>query len=373
MNFKANKNSLQNIFLFALFVLVLVQVILIFKPFYAVILWSALLYTILNPAYKKIISKLKPEKKNFNFLRTLFSGLFSIGTVLIIAFLLYFLGSKLISQLISFLESTEKFFREKPDFMSNSEFAVWLKNFLQKHNYDTEWMIDFDLRSSLMSLIQRYSSQIFIWSKAVIGSTGNFLISLVFSIFILFFFYLDGAYLAQLFIKAIPINPLYTTKLIKKFTQVIVGLSSGYLLISLYQGISSFIIMKIFNVPSALLFSVVLMFASFIPMVGAAIVWAPIGIVICFTNSVWKGILFILLCGFIVSFLDNFLRPFFLKDRIQVHPLIIFFAILGGIKLFGMNGLILGPLVIIMFFTLLDILSNEELKLKTSSEETFFL
>ena len=57
-----------------------------------------------------------------------------------------------------------------------------------------------------------------------------------------------------------------------------------------------------------------------------------------------------------MSFLDNFLRPLFLRDRINVHPLVIFFAILGGLQVFGMNGLILGPLVVILFFTVLDLL-----------------
>ena len=100
------------------------------------------------------------------------------------------------------------------------------------------------------------------------------------------------------------------------------------------------------------------MFCSFIPIVGASIVWLPIGISLCFTTTPLKGILFIVICGFCVSLLDNFLRPFLLKDRINVHLLIIFFAILGGLKVFGMNGLILGPLTVILFFTVLNMLLN---------------
>ena len=80
-------------------------------------------------------------------------------------------------------------------------------------------------------------------------------------------------------------------------------------------------------------------------------------------------ILFLILAAITISFLDNFLRPFFLKDRIKVHPLIIFFAILGGIQLFGMNGLLLGPLVIILFFTILDILSNNEKETSLSDDD----
>jgi predicted PurR-regulated permease PerM len=57
--------------------------------------------------------------------------------------------------------------------------------------------------------------------------------------------------------------------------------------------------------------------------------------------------------------LDNVLRPMFLRDRIQLHPLIIFFAILGGVSAYGFNGLILGPMVVILFLTVLDMFLNE--------------
>jgi len=54
------------------------------------------------------------------------------------------------------------------------------------------------------------------------------------------------------------------------------------------------------------------------------------------------------------------LRPFFLKDRIKVHPLVIFFAILGGISVFGLNGLLLGPIIVILFFSVLDMIVGEK-------------
>ena len=111
------------------------------------------------------------------------------------------------------------------------------------------------------------------------------------------------------------------------------------------------------------------MFASFIPLVGAAIVWVPIGVVLFITDSAVKGILFLVICGVCVSFLDNFLRPMFLKDRIHVHPLVIFFAILGGIQVFGLNGLLVGPMIVILFFTVLDMLVHSEAEVTVMREE----
>ena len=62
------------------------------------------------------------------------------------------------------------------------------------------------------------------------------------------------------------------------------------------------------------------------------------------------------------------MRPLFLKDRINVHPLVIFFSILGGLQVFGMNGLLLGPMIVILFFTVLDMLVSTTIKKEKSLE-----
>ena len=368
MELNTDKSNFQNIFLFALFALLLVAVIAILKPFFSVILWSSLLYILVSPLHRKISNHLNPNKKGYKFKRILLSGSFAVGTILIITGLAFLLGSQLISQLISFLEDAEKFIKENPNFFTDADIVIWVKEFLQSNEIALNWLENFDLREQIINLIQTYSSKLFYFSRTFISGTGSFLISLAFSIFILYFFYLDGPYLASLLAKAIPIKPVHVTRIMNKFIQVIRGLFSGYILVALYQGVVAFILMLIFGVKGAILFSVLLMFASFIPLFGAAIIWAPIGIIMCFTGPIWKGILFLILSSITISFLDNFLRPFFLKERIKVHPLIIFFAILGGIQLFGVNGLLLGPLVIIFFFTILDILSNNETETSLSDD-----
>lgn len=211
-----------------------------------------------------------------------------------------------------------------------------------------------------MELVSQYSSKLISFGTNIVSKTGNFVISLLFIVFALYFCFLDGGYLTALIKKAIPIEKQKMTVLTTKFADITRNLFSGYILVALYQGLASLIIMLIFRVDGALLLSVLLMFASFIPIVGAAIVWLPVGIVLCVSKSMFIGILFIIICGFCVSFLDNFLRPFFLKDRIKVHPLVIFFAILGGISVFGLNGLLLGPIIVILFFSVLDMIVGEK-------------
>ena len=353
------KTNLNTIFLFALFALFFVALVGIFYPFFYVILWASLLYILLNPLYKKIQQKITQKKRFLEIKRHALAAIFSIATLILIIGPLLLLTIQLAQQLLAVFKDIELFLRTNPTFFSDSSFIKKTIDILNDFGIENELFSQVDglhIRSFILQTIQYYSNTLLMISKNLLENTANFILSILFVVFALYFFYLDGAYLFTLLIKAIPINPKHMDTLAKKFSETIRGLLSGYFLVALYQGIIAFILMKIFGIKAALLFSVLLMFSSFIPLFGAGLIWFPLGIILLFTDSVIKGILFLVLSAFFISFLDNFLRPFFLQDRIKVHPLLIFFAILGGLKIFGLNGLILGPTVIILFFAVLDML-----------------
>jgi predicted PurR-regulated permease PerM len=97
----------------------------------------------------------------------------------------------------------------------------------------------------------------------------------------------------------------------------------------------------------------------FIPVLGATVVYIPLTILKIASGNIAGGVVFFIVCAVFISGIDNVLRPFFLRDRIQLHPLIIFFAILGGLVVFGFNGFILGPMLVILFLTVLDLFLTE--------------
>lgn len=354
------KNTLQTVFIFCLFALLFVLVAAMLYPFYTVILWAILLYIILFPLYKRIMDKMNPDKKFYSTKVKLLSGIFAIGTLILIITPIIFLSIMLIQQLGTFLKRAEQFIINNPDFLENTKIVALINDISEKLEIT---VIDFDfssIKTNLIGLLRNYSSKAVSIGTTVLSGTGSFVVSLCFVVFSLYFFFQDGHYLAGLIGKAIPIEPIYMTTLKDKFIDITHKLFSGYIMVALYEGIASFILMTIFQVEGSLLFSVLLMVASFIPIVGATVVWIPVGLILCLTVSTLKGVLFLIIAGAIITVLDNFLRPMYLQDRINVHPLIIFFSILGGIKLFGINGLVLGPMVIILFFTVLDLLTEEK-------------
>ena len=111
---------------------------------------------------------------------------------------------------------------------------------------------------------------------------------------------------------------------------------------------------------SPLLLGLCAAFASIVPVVGAALVWAPAGLYLIFTGATWKGV-FVLLWGVVViSAADNVVRPWVVSGKVQLHPLVLLFFILGGVEAFGFLGLFLGP-VIASVLTVLFGMMREEL------------
>jgi predicted PurR-regulated permease PerM len=96
-------------------------------------------------------------------------------------------------------------------------------------------------------------------------------------------------------------------------------------------------------------------FLSLIPIGGTALIWIPTSVILLIQGAFAKGILLLAIGVFVISMMDNFLRPLLVGARTKIHPLLLFFSVLGGIQAFGMIGLIVGPLVATLFITLIEI------------------
>jgi predicted PurR-regulated permease PerM len=178
-------------------------------------------------------------------------------------------------------------------------------------------------------------------------------------LFSLFFFFVDGDYLSRLALRIIPIRREYLETLVGKFKEITKKLVLGYIMVALTESVAAFVIFLCFGVSGPLVFALLVFVSAFLPIVGPSIIWFPLGIMRILDGSIAGGIALMLVSAVFISTIDTFLRPLLLRDRVQLHPLVIFFAILGGIKIFGFNGIILGPMVVIIFLTVFDLFLTE--------------
>jgi predicted PurR-regulated permease PerM len=112
-------------------------------------------------------------------------------------------------------------------------------------------------------------------------------------------------------------------------------------------------------------------FLSMIPMAGAFLVWAPAAVFLAISGQ-WQKALFLTAWGIlVVGSIDNFLSPRLVGKRTRLHELLVFFSVLGGIQVFGVLGIVLGPVVIALTLALLDVVRQvNRPSAETAAEES---
>ncbi len=147
--------------------------------------------------------------------------------------------------------------------------------------------------------------------------------------------------------------------IVSKFVSISRATLKGTLVIALIQGALMTLLFLATGVKSSILWGLVTVLVSLIPMIGTILVWLPVGIVMILMGSLWQGIAIFLLGGIVVSNVDNLLRPKLVGDETSLHPLWVFLSTLGGIAVFGVAGFLLGPVIVVLFMTLLHIYEIE--------------
>jgi predicted PurR-regulated permease PerM len=353
----ANPKTIQNIVFGVILIALFLLVCKLFSPFFTILLWSIFLFVIINPLHKHLTRNINFSKPKGKFLRNFYAGIFSLGTAILVLIPIIFVMSQITHQVMELVNIARKTFHENPTILREvlDKFSIFISELSANQvNITAD-----EIQNRLLLLVNNGVDNILNFSKSIALDISNFILSFIFIVFCLFFFYLDGAYLSGLVLNNFPIKEEYLTKLVKKFKDIIKNLFLGYIMVAIFQAVIAYIIFAIFRVHGAMVFACITFICVFIPMFGGAIVWLPIGISIILSGELLRGVVFLIISGIFISLLDNIVRPLFLQDRIQLHPLIIFFAIMGGINNYGFNGIILGPMAVILFLTVLDMFLTE--------------
>ncbi len=177
--------------------------------------------------------------------------------------------------------------------------------------------------------------------------------------FALFYFLIDGKVILRALTRLSPLRDSHDRLLVEKFISISRATLKGTIVVGAIQGFLGGVMFWITGVPSPAIWGLVMVLLSIIPMFGSALIWVPVAIVMFFLGQIWQGV-FILAVGFgIISVIDNVLRPKLVGKDTQMHPLLILFATLGGISLFGLFGFIIGPIIVSLFMALGEIYSIE--------------
>ncbi|GAL10583.1 predicted permease [Vibrio astriarenae] len=195
-------------------------------------------------------------------------------------------------------------------------------------------------------------------SAKILGDATNFLMNFFLMLFVLFFLLRDHDKIITAMRHILPFSRSQEDKLLEEIEQVSKSAVMGSFLTAIAQGFAGGIGMWLAGFPG--LFGGTMMgFASFIPVVGTALIWIPATAYLFLTGDITWGVFLAIWSIAIVGSIDNILRPLLMQGSAGMNTLMIFFSLLGGIHLFGLIGLIYGPLIFAITITLFNLYEEE--------------
>src|SRR3989344_4924510 len=184
------------------------------------------------------------------------------------------------------------------------------------------------------------------FSAIIKGLFPSLLLNLAVVLFVFFFALRDQENLKEFISGISPFRKDKEAILVTRFKDITSSIIYGYIIVGILQGLALGLGLLIFGVPRALILTILGIFASMLPMVGPWFVWVPVAIGLFLTGKIGFAIAFSIYCLFFVSTIDNILRPYIVSRKTGVSSVVVLVGMIGGLFVFNILGLILGPLIL---------------------------
>ncbi len=188
---------------------------------------------------------------------------------------------------------------------------------------------------------------------------GGLIIGLGVMIVSLYYFLADGPKMVRAIMRLSPLDDKYEQQLVEEFANISRAVVIATLLSAVVQGILAGIGFYFAGIDYVFLLTGLTMLLAMVPFIGAAAVWVPASLWLFYSGHTWSGVFLAVYGAAIVSMADNVIKPIILHGRSNLHPLLALLSVLGGVQALGPIGIFVGPMVVVFFHALLNMLNTE--------------
>jgi predicted PurR-regulated permease PerM len=181
------------------------------------------------------------------------------------------------------------------------------------------------------------------------------LLNTIVTVFMLFFFLRDGRKITQYVYDLAPLEKADKPLIFGKINDTLAGVVRGQILTSIAQGAASGVVYALVGLPAPHVLGFLTFLATLVPLVGTTAVWVPLAGYLFATQAYSRGAVLTVVGIFFISAIDNVLKPIIIGERTKIPVFLLFIAVLGGLKVYGVTGIFLGPLFVALFFSLVKI------------------
>jgi predicted PurR-regulated permease PerM len=314
-------------------------------PFLSILVLAFVLTGTFYPVYRFFAKKMRPALSSLLTCAIIFLVVFLplvvvIGALSKEAYGLYLMGSSAATN------------QDLKELLQNSQIVERIEGFLA--NYDIKLGAE-HLNKGLSELGRSVGLFLYEQVSAMASNILKFLVNFALMLLVIFFLLIDGNKLITFLIELSPLPEDQDRKLMGKFHEMasVVLIVNG--ISGLIQGSLGGVVFAIFGISSPFLWGSVMAILAFFPIVGIALVFIPASAYLFLKSRIGAGIFFIIFYLVVSSVIEYVIKPKLVGDKVRIHTLLVFVSVLGGLKAFGILGIIYGPLVITAFLTLTDI------------------
>jgi predicted PurR-regulated permease PerM len=307
-------------------------VYLIFQPFLVPLGWAAVLVVVFHPWHARL-------EKRWGAARAAAVSTALVTVVLVVPALL--LGVAFVREGIDTVRAIQQARAEGQPTLLDSVQRAW------------EWVqakmpvsLSLNLPELASEAAQRVGAFLAARTGTVVGNVLRFFVDLAITLFAVFFLFRDRVAIVERLRTLLPFEESQRNEMIARARDLIHASVTSSLIIAVVQGTLGALALWALGIPSALFWGVVMAFLSLLPLVGPSLVLLPAAAWLLFTGAWPKAVILVALTIGVVGTADNILRPILVSGRAQMSTLVLFISVLGGIGVFGMLGLVMGPIVV---------------------------
>ncbi|MAN52421.1 MULTISPECIES: AI-2E family transporter [unclassified Marinimicrobium] len=331
-----------------LLLLVSVGFLWVLKPFFGPIFWACAVAIIFYPVQQRLLNKFN-QRENIAALTTL------LLCLVIVILPVIFIITSVVAEGVGIYQKLDKGDIDLEQYIDRVQesFPV-IQSVLDRFNISID-----ELQSHATDAAMATGKFLAQHTLDIGQNAFRFVLNICLMVYLTFFMLRDGSRLLELLIKALPIGDERERLLFRKFAEVTRATVKGNIVVAAVQGGLGGIIFWLLDIPAPMLWGVVMAFASLIPAVGAAIIWAPVAIYLLATGDYTQGIILVAFGAGVIGLVDNILRPILVGRDTKLPDYVVLLSTLGGIALFGINGFVMGPLVAALFVAFWGIFVRE--------------
>lgn len=337
-----NETNMQNKTLLLLVAMVTIAFIWILLPFYGAVFWAVILGILFSPLQRRLQLRFGRSRNQTSLITLAICLIIAILPVIVISAMLVQEGALLYKNVESGQLDIASYLNEFKALLPASG----------QHLLDRMGMGDFNgLRDKIAKGAMQGSQYLATQAFSFGQGTFDFVVSFFIMLYLLFFFLRDGQELVRKIRNAVPLADPHKRRLQLKFNRVVRATVKGNVVVAVTQGALGGFIFWVLDIPSALLWAVIMAFLSLLPAVGAGIVWAPVAVYFLLSGMIWQGVVLALFGVLVIGLVDNVLRPVLVGKDTRMPDYLILISTLGGMSVFGLNGFVIGPLIAALFIS----------------------